>query len=182
MAYGGGEIVGVDPATESGIARGVPGAVPILRIIDFRVLKTDTKETIFKQALFEIATYFSKRPPEAMFIEEPLLKRQRGADLAPVIYGIWVAVAANRGVNVYKLQPHEWRAAFFGKGNGFLKRHIAKAKAKEACRILGWDCLNNDNAAESGGIWTYGVRELAGEKKLPPLHRLQPLFAGKDAA
>lgn len=189
MAYGGGDIVGVDPATESGIARGVPGAIPLLRIMDFRVLDTDTHETIFKHAMYQIAVYFSKQPPEAMFIEPPLpprvfdekrLANTSSFELAMGIYAIFVGIAAVKGVVVYKAPIRAWRATFFGEGNGNLKREVAKRKAKEACRILGWDCLNNDNAAESGGIWTYGVKVLAGKKFMPQLDKLTPLFAPKE--
>jgi len=189
MAYGGGEIVGVDPATESGIARGVPGGVPVLRVVDFRVHSTDTNAVIFKHATLWIAQYF-QRPPEALFIEPPIPPRKLSDDklagtnaimIAMGLYALFVGIAAVKGVAVYNAPIQSWRSVFFGTGNGHLKRNVAKRKAKDACRILGWDCAGNDNAAEAGGIWTFGVNVLA-PNKMPALHKLSPLFARSQAA
>ena len=194
MDYRGGEIVGIDPATNTGFTSGEPGATPVLDVIDFRVKKDDSPRLIFKRATFWWATRL-QRPPAAVFIEAPvpptklirkrtptggteLIEARTNFDVTKIafgLYGIFVGLAECKGVPTYDANINAWRAVFFGKGNGRLKGDVAKKMAKRACQALDWDCKNDDNAAESAGIWTYGVYMLA-KRNMPPLWKIKGLF------
>lgn len=192
-------MVGIDPATETGIARGEPGKIPKLAYKDFRVLKEDSHELLFQRALTWWATECQRNPPGAVFIEAPIpptkIKSDDGSAatnfyptlMAFGLYGILVSVTRANGIPLYKANIRAWRAAFYGEGNGNITKKESKQKARQACEILGWDHGHNHNAAESGGIWAYGVmllvkKKLVSGKLAPPLWRLKPLFEGSDAA
>ena len=67
-----------------------------------------------------------------------------------------------------EVRPSEARISFLGKGNGNLKREVAKAKVKQECIIRGIEFVD-DNHSDSICLWHH----LA--------FRIDPDFAARDA-
>lgn len=57
------------------------------------------------------------------------------------------------GAAVHLVDCQKWRRHFIGSGN--LAGHIAKQRAMERCKLLGYP-FQDHNAAEAAGVWDYG--------------------------
>jgi hypothetical protein len=188
--YRGGAIWGLDPATKTGLAEGVPGSDPVLSVENFRAEKNLPAEEVFYLASFWWATKL-RRPPEVLVIEAPIPPAQlvdsdgrafTNFDVTRVafgLYGIFCGMARCKDVHVVPANIGAWRRVFLGKrpGGGKWGGTEAKMQAKKNCALLGWPAPD-DNAAEAAGIYCYGVG-LFVPHKMPPLHKCDPLLARK---
>jgi hypothetical protein len=165
MASFPGLIIGIDAATHCGVTEGYAGKKPDrIYSVNFG-RKDDEPEDVYGRVLY----WFSKRcldnVPAVLGIERPIASfaatktgktTHQSTTMLNGIYSILVAVAKCKSITVVPVGISTWRASFFGKGKGHVKREVAKGLAIEGCRLRGWEVPpNDDDAAESAGIWDY---------------------------
>ena len=63
--------------------------------------------------------------------------------------------AKRAGALIYPVDVGKWRKHFIGSGN--LPGHVAKKKAQERCKQLGYTFQTVD-VAEACGVWDYGIQ------------------------
>jgi hypothetical protein len=171
------DVLALDIATTTGFARGLVGGKPQAGSVTFG--RGESKNQVYANAL----TWFSglleplprpdliaiedMLPPQAMKGETSRAVRDRLAGL----HGIMRAVAHLRGIHrIEAVTVSTIRAHFIG--DRTLRRIDAKAAVIERCRMLGWQC-RNDNEADALALWSCACGMLRPETAL----RVTPLFA-----
>lgn len=165
MEYRGGTILAVDQNTKSGIAEGVPGAVPRLETVNFRRDETDTPEDLYERALFYFADRFRTDPPGLIAVERvvPPSAAQGATNhnttlITLGIYAIIIGVARCKSIPLRIVAVSSWRKSFLG--NGKLPGATAKREAVKLCQRLGWSAPDH-NAAEAAGLWHHACVTVA---------------------
>lgn len=170
MQYDGGTILALDPAIRTGIAEGVPGAVPSLAHIDFRRDPVEDSADIFARALRWAGHRFADDPPSLLVLEDLVLVYDK--TIQSGLQAIFLAVARCKGVPVQIVKVATWRLHVLGSGK--LKGPVAKQRAVEVCHMLGWvpegQKLTHD-AAEAGCQWLHACSLVA-----PRQAQRAPLF------
>lgn len=161
----GGEVLGLDPATRTGVAFGVPGSTPELWT-EFFGGEGAACEDVYERATFWLADFLKTRSPALFVIEAPVppsaIKGFTNHDTTMItigLYGIMVGIARCKRIPCRAVKISTWRKHFLGAGNGNLKTEQAKRAALRQCRLLGWTPPDH-NAAEAGGIWDWGGAQL----------------------
>ncbi len=163
-------ILALDPGKRTGVALGVPGARPVLSVVNF-ARTHDGPEDIF-------ACTLETDKPTLLAIEAPIPPSQKAGltnfDTTLIAIGlsaIFRGAARERSIPI-KLAPiGSWRKYVLGCGN--LKGADAKAGMVRLCRGLGWGDVDH-NAAEAAGIWLYACALTAPKM----VCRHEPLFSG----
>lgn len=173
----------------TGIASGRPGEVPRFQTVKF------TRDP--KEPLLDIATRAMKFAaerlyvvkPGAVFIEAPIqslfqdVEDEKTGERKPmsnsrtkiILIGLWFGIGGLSGarrIHTKSVAVSTVRKYFLGAGN--IPKAIAKPRAMERCRLLGWDPDNYDES-DAGALWAYGVNQLRPD--LAP--RTEPLFLGE---
>lgn len=167
LAYRGGSILALDSATTTGICEGVPGETPVLETVNFGGREHDAHHDIFARAVKFAARRFVDRPlPGLMVIEgvPPVLDKS----LQSGIFGVLTGIATAKGIPVLVASIPAWR--LYVLGSGTLKGPVAKARAVELCRHLGWPSQGHDSA-EAACLYLWALSKVA-----PRLVPKFPLF------
>ena len=171
------DVLALDLATTTGIARGKVGADPIADTITFAKHAGAHDSAVFAKALSWASAYLKDRAPDLIFIEAMLppdamkgrtsrAVRDRLAGLHAVIRG----VAHLRGCyRIETVTVGDVRAHFIGERK--LKRNEAKAAVFERCQRLGWKC-ENENESDALALWSYGCAQVDPATAL----KVSPLF------
>jgi hypothetical protein len=166
-------IIGVDPATLTGICWGKPGETPRLESRKFRVSPLDKVEDLFGRAASFWTDMLSRVQPDIVAIEAPVRVLGTSNDdtttLTRGLYAIFAGLAKAQGVRVLPAQVSTWRKYFLG--HGHLAGAVAKRECLTRCTLMGWPAPDH-NAAEAAGIWLWACVMEA--PQLAP--RPEPLF------
>ena len=171
------DILAIDLATTTGIARGIVGGTPAADTVAFAKHAGASNEAVFARALSWCSTYLQADPPDLIFVEAMLppdaMKNETSRavrDRLAGLQGIIRAVAYLRGV-------HKIEAATVGNIRGHflgargLRRDEAKRATVERCRALGWKCAN-DNEGDALALWSYACGQVDPTTAL----QVSPLF------
>lgn len=177
MEYAGGPIWAIDPATKTGFARGLPGAIPTLTVENFRHDREEEAEAIFGRAVLFLAGELQRERPGLIAIEAPVPPRQKEgyttfstSEISLGLNGIFLGIAVCKGIPVMRAHIGSWRKHALARGN--LAGKEAKRQMMALCKQMNWSAPD-DNAADAAGIWLYACALVA-----PQLaHRIEPLFA-----
>jgi len=147
-----GEVWGIDPATCTGFAGGLPGEPPRLECVLFRKDDEEPIDEVFGRGIGWIATKLL-HPPAAVFVEAPipptqLVKVEAGEikgvtsfDVGSALMGlfaIFIGAAKRKGVPIVeRASIRAWRSAFLNDSD--LKGDVAKARCVKYCGLLGWE-------------------------------------------
>lgn len=170
-------IIGIDPATTTGICEGRAGSTPTLLAQRFR---GDTHEDIFGEATLFFATFLKDRTPDLIAIEAPLIITT-GRTTAQVVsvkiglHAIFTGIAKCKGIPLKVVQVSTWRKYALGRGN--LPGPEAKRASLKLCSQLGWDAASSHDAAEAAMIWLWASAQIAPQS----VQRAEPLFIGAQA-
>jgi len=153
-------IVALDIATNTGIAVGEPGSVPLLWSENLG--KQASEEARFSKALWLTNRLVKEHEPEFLAVEAAI----GGRDASHYLIGLLACVrgcAHNRGVPVKVYHRSSILKHFVGKAltsRDFPGLNKARAKAAikqtvvDRCRLLGWE-VADDDAADAGALWDY---------------------------
>jgi hypothetical protein len=152
------DILAVDAATTTGIARGRPGEIP-----RFATVRFDGADRLrFAASVIKwIARLLADEPPELAYIEKPMAigAAIHGRSSAKAIvrlntvYDIIGGACLLKGIKVIGVDVQQVRQAFLGDGK--IERDEAKRRSKLMCQLLGWPAKNLDEA-DAGGAWYWG--------------------------
>lgn len=161
----GGEILGLDPATRTGVAFGAPGQTPQLWTENFGG-EDATWVEIYANATYWLADFLRTRSPAAIAIEEPVppsaikgFTNHATTMVTIGLFGVFTGIIGCKKIKLIPVRIQTWRKHFLGAGNGNLKTKEAKQAALRRCRQLGWEAPGHD-AAEAGGIFDWGCAQL----------------------
>jgi hypothetical protein len=168
-------IIGIDPATNTGVCAGKVGKTPVLSAHRWRVAKRDPLEDLLGRALFFMADLLRTNTPDVVAIEPPI--RVSGGDtsydtmvLTHSLYAVFAGCVRARGIQLLRADVRTWRRYFLGAGN--LKGEVAKRESVRLCGHLGWEAPTHD-AAEAAGIWLWACSIVSPKTA----QRVEPLFA-----
>jgi hypothetical protein len=170
-------ILGLDVATRTGWASGRLGETPIAGSVRFGSSSSD-EDVIFGAALAWASEFLQPQPrPDVVMIEAMLPPdAMRGSTSKAVrdrlagLHGVIRAVAQLRGVGrIESCSVGDVRSHFIGHRGA--KRELAKRETMRRCRMLGWDC-KDDNAADACAVWSFACALIDPALAL----RLTPLF------
>jgi len=166
------KILALDAATNTGVAIGSAGDVPIFQTLRFAGSDPDAEhEQSFAAALRWIAQLLQVNRPDFIYIEAPLSPGISGATNANTtlrLIGLWATLSAAsivKGVPYRKAKVGQVRKGFLGHGN--LPGAEAKRRVQVVCELLGWDPRNN-NEADAGALFHHACRIHAPER-VPPI-------------
>ena len=171
------DILALDLATTSGIARGRVGSTPTADTVPFAKHAGASNEAVFARALSWLSTYLQADPPDLIFVEAMLppdaMKNETSRavrDRLAGLHGIICAVAYLRGIHrIEAVTVGNIRGHFLGERA--LRRDAAKAATVERCRALGWKC-ENDNEGDALALWSYACAQIDPTTAL----QVSPLF------
>jgi hypothetical protein len=171
------DILAIDLATTTGIARGKVGSTPIADTIPFAKHAGASNEAVFARALSWASAYLQADPPRLIFVEAMLppdaMKNATSRavrDRLAGLQGIIRAVAYLRGVHgIESATVGDIRGHFLGARG--LRREYAKRAVIERCRALGWKC-ENDNEGDALALWSYACAQIDPTTAL----QVSPLF------
>lgn len=165
MEYRGGAVWGIDQNTKSGLACGIPGGVPHLETIRFRLDPLDDHADIYARAVQFFAERLRDDPPGLVVVERVVPpSAQMGAtshDTTMLTIGLFAIVCGLvrcKGIPLATVASQTWRKSFLGKGN--IKRDEAKKAAREVCKRMGWTATTDDEA-DAAGIWFHACTVVA---------------------
>ena len=169
-------IIGIDPATNTGVCVGKVGKTPVLSAHRWRESRNDPLEDLLGRALFFMADLLRTNTPDVVAIEPPVRVSTGDTSyetmvLTHSLYAVFAACTRARGIQLLRADVRTWRKYFLGAGN--LKGEEAKRQAVRLCQRLGWDAPTHD-AAEAAGIWLWGCSRV--DPRNVPRHG--PLFSG----
>jgi len=160
-----GEVLGIDPNTNTGFAYGIAGEVPRLWSIDFR--RDGDLHDYYGNLLAYAAAFLRDNPVKLIGIEEPLAPSGMGGrsnhDTTMVTIGsfaIWIGIAKAKKIPYQPVRVETWRKHFIGVGrlahikSASERRKEGKRLVEHRCKLLGWKAPD-DNAADAGGIWDW---------------------------
>lgn len=160
-------IVGLDLATEAGVALWVPGTdKPRLSTIRLPSDDDDVARAMEKLRS-HLADIHTLDAITHLFFEVPILPRAKvdsfgkaRMQTSPQTVYKLCAIAAmaewfakRTGATCRQVEQQSWRKHFFGKGTG--KTAELKKMAMEAARARGWS-VANDHEADAAGVLDYG--------------------------
>lgn len=171
-----GTILALDVATKTGVCIGKPGGKPYLATLNFRQDPTDEPEDIYGRAVIWMATRLKVDPPALIVIEKPVppsaawgSTNHQTTLITIGLFGVFCGVARAKNIKVMPAPISTWRKYTLGKGN--MKGALAKARAVDLCRQLGWEAPDH-NAAEAACIFLWSCSMVA-----PQIcRRVEPLF------
>jgi hypothetical protein len=171
------DILALDLATTTGIARGIVGGTPVADTIAFAKHAGASNEAVFARALSWVSTYLQADAPHLIFVEAMLppdaMKNATSRavrDRLAGLHGIIRGVAYLRGT--YRIEAAtvgDIRGHFLGARG--LRRDAAKRATVERCRALGWRC-ENDNEGDALALWSYACAQVDPTTAL----QMSPLF------
>lgn len=175
MSFGG-TILALDVATHTGVCDGAPGDKPRLSTQKWRATPDEDISVVYARAVGWMATRLKDDPPALVVIEQPVppsaawgSTNHQTTLITIGLFGIFCGIAACKNIEVLVAPISSWRKFALGAGN--FKGKIAKQKAVELCKQLGWPAADH-NAAESAGIWLWACAQRAPQR----VHRPEPLF------
>jgi hypothetical protein len=149
-------IVGVDPATLTGLCWGRVGETPRLESRKFRVSPLDKVEDLFGRAASFWGDMLARVEPDIAAIEAPVrvlvTSNEDTTTLTRGLYAIFAGLARARSIRVLPAQISTWRKYFLGHGR--LAGAVAKRECLRRCTLMGWTAPDH-NAAEAAGIWLW---------------------------
>lgn len=157
-------VIGIDPATNTGICEGLVGQTPTLLAHRFRKSKRDEPEDIFRHAASFFLDFLSTRSPYAIAIEAPVRVKRNGethdktTTITRGLYGIFTGIAGARGTKVIPAEIKTWRAYAIDNGNA--DGATAKRLAVLRCHQFGWPAPTHDSA-EAAMIWLWACGQLS---------------------
>jgi len=168
-------VVGIDPATNTGICEGRVGETPTLSAQRFRVSRKDKIEDIFGRATHHFADYFRTLTPDVVAVEHPVRITAGYGNAATDalkfgLYGVITGIVKAKGYTLLTPEIATWRKFFLNHGR--MAKLEAKQAAMQRCAWLKWDAPTID-AAEAAGIWSWGCSQIDPKHA----HRIEPLFA-----
>lgn len=171
------DILALDIATTTGMARGKVGAKPMADTVAFAAHAQSDNNAVFAQALSKLSIYLKDDPPDLIFIEAMLppdamknMTSRAVRDRLAGLHGVVRAVAYLRGIyRVEAVAVGDVRGHFLGERG--LKRIVAKAAIVERCHALGWNCAN-DNEGDALALWSYACAQIDPTTAL----QVSPLF------
>ena len=172
-------VIGIDPATNTGICEGRVGETPTLSAQRFRVSSKDEIEDVFGRATFFFADFLRTRTPDLVAIETPVwvsggLTNADTVTLTRGLYGIISGIVKAKRLTIMRAPVPTWRKYFLGSGK--LPGADAKRECQRVCGYLKWDAPTED-AAEAAGIWSWGCSQVDPKHA----HRVEPLLARLSA-
>ena len=169
------DILALDIAKVTGVARGHAGSTPALSVQIFGRRDDDDAET-FGRATLWFARLLRDEPPELIAVERPLPVYD--STLLYGLRGIAIGLARAKHVPVIQVPVATWRKFFLGRGD--LRGPEAKRRCVKLCAQLKWSAPTtragdpDHNAAEAGGLWLYACSQAAPMQT----QRCEPLFVG----
>jgi len=166
-------IIGVDPATLTGLCWGRVGETPRLESRKFRVSPLDKVEDLFGRAAYYWANILEGLDPVVVAVEAPVriigTSNDDTTTLTRGLYAIFAGLARARSIRVLPAQISTWRKYFLG--HGHLAGAVAKRECLRRCTLMGWPAPDH-NAAEAAGIWLWACAMEAPQLAKRP----EPLF------
>lgn len=173
-------VLALDVATHTGVCQGRAGDDPQFFTIDFS--GGSGHPHVFAKALRWIADRLAVSKPDVIYIEAPLRMGASGgqtnADTVLRLFGLYAvfsSAAIVKGIRVVDASVGEIRRPFLG--NGTLRGEIAKLRALEMCRAIGWPA-NTPDEADAGALYWYALSKEA--PNLAPL--ISPMLQHQVAA
>jgi hypothetical protein len=172
-------VVGIDPATNTGICEGRVGSRPTLLAQRFRY-GDDQDEDLYGAATCFFATFLKTRSPDLIAIEAPIMAtwgktNAQTTSITRGLYAIFTGIAKCKGIPIVRADIGTWRKHFLGRGN--LPGREAKARCMALCAQLGWDAPTHDSA-EAAGVWLWACSQIAPQRA----QRVEPLFVAGASA
>ena len=159
------DILALDLATTTGIARGKVGGTPLADTVHFAAHAGASNDSVFAAALAKLSTYLNADKPDWIVVEAMLPPdAMKGATSRAVrdrlsgLHGIVRAVAYLRGIyRIDDVQVMKVRRHFLGDVG--LRREPAKRLTVERCRKLGWKC-DDDNQGDALALWSFACAQV----------------------
>lgn len=158
-------ILALDLATRTGWARGRVNELPWSGSVGFGIDANGEKRTdaaVFGAAVDWIMAQFEQGEPlpDLLIIEDmlsPLAMKNATSravrDRLAGLHGIMKGMASRYGVGEIAIASvGDVRAHFIGDRS--LQRDAAKRAVMERCKMLGWEC-KDDNAADALAVWSF---------------------------
>ena len=171
------DILALDLATRAGWCRGRVGETPIAGSIRFGQ-RDASDNAVFGHCLSWLSRELEPQPRPDLLILEAMLPpgaklgytNTNVRDRLAGLHGVVRAVAFLRGIyQIAEYSVGDVRAHFIGDRS--LKRHEAKARTVQTCRLLGWQ-VADDNAGDACALWSFAASIIDPDQAL----KLSPLF------
>lgn len=152
------KILALDPGgAVMGFAIGARTGAPVAGTISLRGFKDGERIFTFASAYSAVRALVQANSIETVVLEAPLHIGGKSAHterMLMMLSGAIQAACANGGVKeIFMPAPSTWRAAVYGKGQGF--PDDPKAKALEYCGLMKW-AVPDHNAGEAACMCVYG--------------------------
>ena len=144
------DVLALDIATTTGMARGRVDSTPFADSIAFAKHAGANNDAVFARALEWLSTYLKDDKPDVVFIEAMLppdaMKNATSRavrDRLAGLHGVIRAVCYLRGIyRIEAVSVGDIRGHFLGRRS--LKRDAAKARSRRALPRPGWHCVNDN--------------------------------------
>ena len=161
------KVLSFDIATNTGVAFGRPGEVPLTKVIDLGTGKSDAAR--FAKALRMVEGFIEARQPDLISVECPI-----GPGSSTLLVGLYACVVGQcmaMGHNPKRYQVQSIRKHFLGKA--LTSRDypgLSKAESRKEikrvviarCNALGWR-VDTDDEADAAALWDFTIaKERAG--------------------
>lgn len=164
------KILALDIATQTGLAYGGPGDVPLTKVVDLGAGRTEARR--FAKALRVAEGFVEARKPDLVVLECPI-----GSASSTVLIGLYACILGQvqkMGVPHKTYQVSSIRKHFIGKNLTTrdypgLKKDEARKEIKKVvmnrCRAMGWN-VDTDDEADACALWDYALA-MEGAQTMP---------------
>lgn len=162
-------ILAFDLGRETGVAYGNVRDIPKFQT-EFLGKVGSTQAARFSQTLRMCNRLIGEIKPDAIVIEKPIaagvVGKEARVQQAFGYRGCIFAMAQMKGIKPYEYSVQDIRGHMLGERN--LKSEIAKPRAFEACKRLGWNPATYDES-DAGAVWHFARMKIGGVTTLPGL-------------